>query len=385
MKEMRSFWGLLCALVLVGAAACSASEPGGGGGGGDTPDAGNGGLIDAGEACNGCIDIFGECVDGTSPNACGGNGNDCVQCELGDECADQVCTTPPACGPDNCSGCCAEDGSCVESGNVGAATCGADGMQCTDCGDGSCVDGACKAPCSPDTCTGCCAGPTIDDCIPVGNDQSVAQCGSGGEACDACGAQDTCTQGSCVSTSCSADCPNGCCDGVTCRDGDSVNECGTGGEACFACGPDQTCTDGACVVDPDSLWNFVVLNVEVPVTDPDGEAWDPFGGAPDPYVVVTLGQGSADEVSAETTEVGSNVFTFSFNPPDGEVVISNVPARAILDSVLVEAFDEDNFSDTLVQGIIDDMPPEDLFSGDLFQLSFGGTTIRFRVVKPASP
>jgi hypothetical protein len=144
---------------------------------------------------------------------------------------------------------------------------------------------------------------------------------------------------------------------------------------------DQTCTAGICVVDPASLWNFVIVSADVPTTDSEGDAWDAFGGAPDVFIEVTLGVNTAAPVT-DTTATISDQFTFLYSPPDGEVVLTNVPASKILDSIRLRAHDSDTFDNDLMISIIDSSPPESVFGGGLFQLSVDGFTIRFRVVKP---
>jgi hypothetical protein len=144
---------------------------------------------------------------------------------------------------------------------------------------------------------------------------------------------------------------------------------------------DQTCNTGVCVVDPASLWNFVIVSAEVPTTDESGGAWDVFGGAPDVYIIVTLGVNTAAEVEDRTATI-DNQFTLQYSPPDGEVVLTNVPASKILDSIRLQVKDEDVADDDLMISIIDNSPPEAVFGGGLFQLSVDGFTVRFRVVKP---
>lgn len=374
-RSLQSIGMVLGALLVL--VACGAEDINNGGGG-----AFDGGAdIDAAGACQGCIGLSGECLPGDSILDCGGGGNACATCEQGDQCIDQQCETPPSCNADNCDGCCQPDATCVEVGDQTGNECGSGGLACTSCDSGICDLGTCVEACDETTCAGCCAGPTIDDCLEIGNAQSQEACGLGGAACEDCGTGITCTQGTCVDASCSADCPDGCCDGITCRDGDSNDECGTGGEACFSCGADQTCSSGVCVVDPDSLWNFVVVSFDVPTVDGDGDAWDGGGGAPDVYIDVTLGVNTAEPATGTTTTI-DNQFTQQLNPPNGETVITNVPASKILDSIELDVNDEDAFNDDDMIVIIDNSPPEALFGGGLFQLATGGFTIRFRVVKP---
>jgi hypothetical protein len=48
----------------------------------------------------------------------------------------------PACGSNNCGGCCEANGTCV--GGMSNATCGTGGMTCVNCGSQSCNNGACS-------------------------------------------------------------------------------------------------------------------------------------------------------------------------------------------------------------------------------------------------
>lgn len=71
----------------------------------------------------------------------------------------------PACGPENCGGCCTDTGDCA--GGLSKTTCGLRGARCRDCADGlACEEGACVAPsdaaapeCSPAACA--------NTCVPV--------------------------------------------------------------------------------------------------------------------------------------------------------------------------------------------------------------------------
>jgi hypothetical protein len=96
--------------------------------------------------------------------------------------------------------------------------------------------------CSSWTCAGCCAG---GQCRP-GRDP--ASCGSGGKACVACQAKQSCPAGSCIAlASCGpASCPDGCCDSDVCRGGDDARACGKGGAACQACPAGKACLAKAC-------------------------------------------------------------------------------------------------------------------------------------------
>lgn len=147
---------------------------------------------------------------------------------------------------------------------------------------------------------------------------------------------------SCSSANCA-----GCCSGTTCLGGNSVSACGTGGTMCLDCGPSRLCNGGACVVDPASRWNVVVLDLEMSSTKLTGEAWDAFGGAPDPYVVIGVGAGDARQTARTATvqdaRAGGLGYQATFNQQ-----LSNVRADAIKSELRFDVFDEDVSSDDFV-------------------------------------
>ena len=93
----------------------------------------------------GCCDSAGVCRDGRSDTACGASADACTNCTTSsDHCsASGFCYTGPHCGPDNCGGCCAANGTC-RAGDA-AASCGRFGAQCESCtaAGQTCQSGAC--------------------------------------------------------------------------------------------------------------------------------------------------------------------------------------------------------------------------------------------------
>jgi hypothetical protein len=292
-------------------------------------------------------------------------GDDCEPCDAPRVCVEGECRLPPECGPDNCDGCCSEDDVC-HPGDSGAA-CGAGGAACAFCsGDAGCVAGSCKLPCDS-SCAGCCdeEGNCLD-----GVDADA--CGKAGSACESCG-NDVCSNGTCVSAQCAATC-EGCCDGNMCRIGLSEAACGAGGESCQTCSGGQSCIDAVCTVDPESMWDVVLVNAEVPPTNPDGGSWDPFGGLPDPYLEMNVG-----DVEGKSSHQ-SNTITPSWGT--GEVVIENIPAQLLFyGPVYMGMWDYDptwfdDFMFDCVVNVVDDM-----FSGDLVQSCVGSDhVIRWKLV-----
>jgi DNA-binding beta-propeller fold protein YncE len=188
----------------------------------------------------------GPCGDGSpAANRCTKDSQCCTK-----YCADETCRCKPnwmTCTRADhcCSGRCT-DGRC----DGGAKPSGSFCIENFNCQDGlACIDGECtassKAKCTRANCSGCCDGTTCR----IGLDRVA--CGTGGSACTRCSRSATCSAGICVvepSPACGAEnCPNGCCDGTTCKDGNSANACGAGGAACTSCsGATPFCTSGAC-------------------------------------------------------------------------------------------------------------------------------------------
>ena len=140
-----------------------------------------------------------------------------------------------------------------------------------DCIQSACIAGVCQGgtcvytqvnngPSPNDQCpVFCCGG----ECCP-GNDPETTCNPAGlccapncaGKACgpDGCGGDGTCGDcddgltcngaGQCVCTPQS--CRDGCCDGDTCRPGDTNQACGDGGAACAPCGAGQSCQNQRC-------------------------------------------------------------------------------------------------------------------------------------------
>jgi|GEM_PF-1755085 len=183
-----------------------------------------------------------------------------------------------ACDGANCNGCC-DGNTCrapsVQScGTAGGACYACDAFRADRCETGlcrcgvnpacalgqHCVGGACV--CDAESCaSGCCRAGTC-------NSPSFSSCGTGGASCVTCDPNraDTCSGGQCrcgPNPSCAIgqrcqggacvcdglSCPNGCCDGLTCRTND-LAACRSGGLACTgsACNPIRAdnCFNGQC-------------------------------------------------------------------------------------------------------------------------------------------
>jgi len=292
---------------------------------GDSSPSGSGNPTSAGESggCGGCIDDAGACQPGSFNEACGALGEACAPCSGSTVCAEGVCIEPPACGPDNCGGCC--DGDTCVDGNVEDA-CGVNGGQCNDCPNGAtCDGGVCNLSCA-DSCDGCCNGET---CIPL-DTTSVDDCGADGEVCQPCGNGFECIDGECLSSACIATC-DGCCDGSECLGGSSTDACGSDGMSCQACGESTVCEASGCVPDPMAVWDLIIHEGTVALTDEDGDAWDAFNGLPDPYVRVEV-----VGMSGETSVVQDNTF-----PEWNEAVLEGITTVQLQGEVEFSVRDSD--------------------------------------------
>jgi hypothetical protein len=206
--------------------------------------------------CDGCC-VGDQCLPGTIASACGVKGAQCRTCAAGQTCQSLggatggQCTGTPACGPQNCAGCCNAAGQCVAGNDTTA--CGRLGQLCDSCGANEiCVQSGANArtcqpqtTCSPDNCAGCCVGNTC-----VGGTTPSA-CGVKGAACKTCGTTDTCdSNGNCIPAGdCNAGNCAGCCVGDICAVGSQPTACGAGGVQCQNCSnqnPQRVCQSGSC-------------------------------------------------------------------------------------------------------------------------------------------
>lgn len=125
----------------------------------------------------------------------------------------------------------------------------------TDCGGNACVDGTCAdCPRGQRVCRGGCIA--ADGCCADAECIGGRVCAEG--RCD-CRASERLCQGTCIprDACCGNVCPppttctpsncGGCCDGITCRPGNTPTFCGLAGVTCTPCQDGETCRAGACV------------------------------------------------------------------------------------------------------------------------------------------
>ena len=96
--------------------------------------------------CNGCCRVTASgtsCVSGTTNDACGYGGLNCLICSNDQKCQAGVCSGSK-CDATSCKdGCCDSNGKCVSPATNNS--CGAAGAKCVQCASGeTCIKGACK-------------------------------------------------------------------------------------------------------------------------------------------------------------------------------------------------------------------------------------------------
>jgi hypothetical protein len=247
-----------------GAPGSDGGQTGSDGGVGDATSAGDGeDTTDAGgvvtrfcypEVCpTGCCTAEGLCVSPSTSSACGYGGEACTECPAGASCVGGACLTPvPNCGPSNCAGCCQGPDLCASGTAV--AACGQGGQACSRCAPYSCAPqlgggGQCGI-CYRD-CYGCCG---TESTLYCSRGLYQDECGSNGEDCTACAADQQCAPastsgGTCVpaNPACNATNCTGCCQGDICAVGDQDVACGAQGANCVDCASYKTvCTQGGC-------------------------------------------------------------------------------------------------------------------------------------------
>ncbi|MFT3711221.1 MAG: hypothetical protein QM817_26625 [Archangium sp.] len=199
--------------------------------------------------CTGCCALDGTCTTGKARLECGREGEACSSCNSLEKCEDGLCVELPMAmdagvdaGPVTCmcaTSCCLPDGSCAP--NNDPAACGSNRMFCGTCASGErCELGRCTSA----VCTGC-----FD---PLGVCRSGTEnltCGSDGGVCLSCGIDQECQGSRCVFTRCDNDnCRFGCCrPDLSCETSPSVTACGLGGQSCQTCAAMEMCIGGQCI------------------------------------------------------------------------------------------------------------------------------------------
>lgn len=202
--------------------------------------------------------------------------------------------------------------------------------------------------CDITSCEGCCD--SRGQCVKGDTDRA---CGTAGRACAVCDQERTCSEGTCVDASCKLTCEGCCAPNGACDPGIAAAACGSDGASCVNCGRGRTCENRTCVADGDSRWNIIVVRGRFPGKKANGSAWDPFNGAPDPYVQLTVGGATGQ----------TRVWNDSLTPEWNERALAEVPARDILAGVRIEAWDDDLLNPRDFMGRCEVTIPHAMFDG----------------------
>lgn len=292
MTRIKVVW--IVSMCEIGLAGCGGSEDGGGNGGGGAGGDGEARACTPG-ATQGCACLGG--VQGVQTCNEAGSGYSACDCpEPPDDGEARVCVpgqTQDCTCPNGLHGSqtCTADGAafgacqcvepepgCTDECGRGEVECAGAGYRlCRDTGNNGCIEWTEIEPCPRGT--SCQEGeckPDEPECRDECQDGRVQCAGGGVQACGDFTA-DGCTEWSA---------PEPCSPGEVCDGGECVPR-GVGGdcEAQEDCGADNICYFGTCTAAYGRLYTVMLNTAVVPGTNPDGEAWDPFGGAPDLLVV----------------------------------------------------------------------------------------------------
>jgi hypothetical protein len=113
---------------------------------------------------------------------------------------------------------------------------------------------------------------------------------------------------------------------------DAAPPCSAAADTCTG---DSICIASACEAAFGRLYDVQALSVTLPTTDPDGNSWDFGGGAPDPFITI-----SVDNVIVATTPTVDDQFSATFAGPFPIQPIGGA-------SLLLVAYDEDLTTDEL--------------------------------------
>lgn len=151
--------------------------------------------------------------------------------------------------------------------------------------------------------------------------------------------------------------------------------CGGGGPgpgggctpAADTCTGENICILGACEAAFGRIYSITDVTVSVPTADGTGASWDALGGAPDPFIVVTV-NGSSIVTSATRDDVFSASF---FGPYDATIVGGS--------SLAIEVWDADVSANDLMFTCQASPLSADLLRRHSLSCSSGGFTVAFQI------
>jgi hypothetical protein len=127
-------------------------------------------------------------------------------------------------------------------------------------------------------------------------------------------------------------CSDGCCDSGTCVRQRTAQKCGSGGQACAACGGCQLCTTlGQCRIDSASRWTIIAVSATLSGGGWDRNFGDMGGSAPDPFCEFENPAGQVSSTTAGVTDTIVDDATATWNqvitPPGMTVAASTLMAN----------------------------------------------------------
>lgn len=133
-----------------------------------------------------------------------------------------------------------------------------------------------------------------------------------------------------------------CGPGTVCEDGRCVADNGGGGngdgggeyqDPCtyVVCQDWETCNYGYCNFRTTSQWDVVAARGVVADQDSNGDAWDALGGAPDPYVCMTVNGDQECTFAAQDT----------FHPVWNTELFSRAGAGSLMGGIDIDYYDDD--------------------------------------------
>jgi len=176
---------------------------------------------------------------------------------------------------------------------------------------------------------GCCDGVTCQ------KQNNATYCGLYGAKCKKCSSyyyKESCVNGICNDgTKCNASkCSSGCCKNSLCTAGNQDDACGKGGAVCTYCPPYDQCSGQKCTLKKNSNWRVTLVSVEVS-TAKKWDTWSlPGFEAPDVYVELTVGG-----VTKKSKTV-DNKYTPQFNE-----YLMTATAQNLMGTVKIKVMDYD--------------------------------------------
>jgi hypothetical protein len=120
-----------------------------------------------------------------------------------------------------------------------------------------------------------------------------------------------------------------------------------------SCSGETICIAQVCEAAFDRIYHFAGIAVTVADKNPDGSAWDPLGGAPDPHVTVKLN---------DTTVLTTADSTDSFSGTYTETVDQQIVAGSKLE-LLIDDDDSTSGDDRILDCVIDPLSADLLRDG----------------------